>query len=84
VLAGLLVFLFMKSPSQGANAILSGTTQGEAVHGRFWKDDRIVPVPLAVAGSEMKELGSRIWDEIVEALKKDVPGFAKHVDAALH
>jgi NAD(P)-dependent dehydrogenase (short-subunit alcohol dehydrogenase family) len=84
VLAGLLVFLFMKSPSQGANAILSGTTQGEAVHGRFWKDDRIMPVPLAVAGSEMKELGSRIWDEIVEALKKDVPGFAKHVDAALH
>ena len=83
VLAGLLVFLFMNSPAQGANAILSGTTQGEAVHGRFWKDDRIMPVPLAVAGSEMKELGSRIWDEIVESLKKDVPGFAEHIEAAL-
>jgi NAD(P)-dependent dehydrogenase (short-subunit alcohol dehydrogenase family) len=84
VLAGLLVFLFMKSPSQGAHAILSGTTQGEAVHGRFWKDDRIMPVPVAVAGSEMKELGSRIWDEIVESLKNDVPIFAKHLDAVLH
>ncbi|KAL1644538.1 hypothetical protein SLS61_008806 [Didymella pomorum] len=84
VLAGLLVFLFMKSPSQGADAILSGTTQGEAVHGRFWKDDRIMPVPVAVAGSEMKELGSRIWDEIVESLKNDVPIFAKHLDAVLH
>ena len=83
VLAALLVFLFMKSPSQGADAILSGTTQGEAVHGRFWKDDRIMPVPLAVAGSEMKELGSRIWDEIAESLKKDVPAFAEHLDAAL-
>lgn len=84
VLAGLLVFLFMKSPSQGANAILSGTTQGEAVHGRFWKDDRIMPVPFAVAGSEMKALGSRIWDEIVESLEKDVPAFAERLDVALH
>jgi NAD(P)-dependent dehydrogenase (short-subunit alcohol dehydrogenase family) len=83
VLAGLLVFLFMKSPSQGANAILSGTTQGEAVHGRFWKDDKIMPVPLAIAGSEMRELGLRIWDEIVESLKKDLPSFARDLDAAL-
>ncbi|KAF3046045.1 hypothetical protein E8E12_010627 [Didymella heteroderae] len=84
VLAALLVFLFMKSPSQGANAILSGTTQGEAVHGRFWKDDRIMPVPVAVAGSEMKELGSRIWGEIIESLEKDVPAFTQRLDVALH
>ncbi|KAF1929360.1 uncharacterized protein M421DRAFT_30464, partial [Didymella exigua CBS 183.55] len=83
VLAAVPVFLFMKSPSQGADAILSATTQGEAVHGRFCKDDRIMPVPRAVAGSEMHELASTIWDEIVESLTQDVPAFAKHLDAAL-
>lgn len=83
VLAAVLVFLFMLSPSQGANTILSGTTQGESVHGRFWKNDRIQPVPLAIAGTEMKELGSRLWEEIVAALKKDVPNFSKLLDAAL-
>jgi len=84
ILAAALVFLFLMSPSQGANTILSGTTQGELVHGRFWKNDKIQPVSLAVAGTEMKELGSRIWDEIVEALKKDVSTFSKALDTALH
>jgi NAD(P)-dependent dehydrogenase (short-subunit alcohol dehydrogenase family) len=82
IVAALLVFLFMKSPSQGADSVLSGTTQGESVHGRFWKDDQIQPVPLAIAGTEMKELGSRIWDEIVGTLKKEVPEFSKALDAA--
>lgn len=83
VLAAVLVFLFMMSPSQGANTILSATTQGESVHGRFWKNDQIQPVPLAVAGTEMRELGLRIWGEIVESLKRDVPTFSKALDAAL-
>ncbi|KAJ4318639.1 hypothetical protein N0V94_004344 [Neodidymelliopsis sp. IMI 364377] len=83
IVAGVVIFLLLKSPSQGADTILSGTTQGEAVHGRFWKDDQIEPVPLAVAGGEMKELGSRVWDEIVESLKKDVPHFSRALDAAL-
>lgn len=83
LVAALLIFIFMKSPSQGADTVLSATTQGESVHGRFWKDDKIMPVPLAIAGIEMKELGSRIWNEIIGALKKDVPTFSKALDAAL-
>lgn len=83
LLAAVLIFIFMKSPSQGADTVLSGTTQGELVHGRFWKDDKVMPIPLAVAGTEMRELGSRIWGEIVDTLKKDVPTFSKALDAAL-
>lgn len=82
ILAAVIIFLIMKSPSQGANLILSGTTQGEAVHGRFWQSDKIQPVPLAVAGTEMTGLGLRVWGEIVETLKKEVPGFSKALDAA--
>ncbi|KAF9698570.1 hypothetical protein EKO04_003846 [Ascochyta lentis] len=83
ILAAVVVFLIMKSPSQGANVVLSGATQGEAVHGRFWQSDQIQPVPVAVRGAEMKELGSRVWDEIVETLKKEVPQFEKSLEAAL-
>lgn len=84
ILAAALIVLFMMSPSQGANTILSGTTQGESVHGRFWKNDKIQPVPLALAGTEMRDLGVRIWAEIVEKLKADVPTFPKALDAALN
>lgn len=83
ILVAVFVFLIIKTPSQGADMVLSATTQGEAVHGRFWQSDKIQPVPLAVAGTEMKELGSRVWEEIVEALKREVPQFEKALDAAL-
>jgi NAD(P)-dependent dehydrogenase (short-subunit alcohol dehydrogenase family) len=83
ILAAAFLFLFIRSPSQGANMILSGTTQGESVHGRFWQHDKIQPVPLAVAGNEMKELALRIWGEIVDALERDVPGFSQSLQAAL-
>ncbi|KZM18747.1 uncharacterized protein EKO05_0006654 [Ascochyta rabiei] len=83
VLAAAIVFLIMKSPSQGANLVLSGATQGEAVHGRFWQSDMIKPVPPALRGAAMKELGSRVWHEMVETLKKEVPQFDKWLEAAL-
>jgi NAD(P)-dependent dehydrogenase (short-subunit alcohol dehydrogenase family) len=84
VLAAVFLFLFVRSPSQGANTILSGTTQGESVHGRFWQHDKMQPVPPAVAGPEMKELALNIWGEIVDALERDVPGFADSLGVALN
>ena len=83
VLASVFLFLFVRSPSQGANMILSGTTQGESIHGRFWQHDKIQPVPLSVAGPEMKELASKIWGEIVDALERDVPGLSDRLKSAL-
>lgn len=83
ILAFLFILLFMRTPSQGANIVLSGTTQGERVHGRFWQHDKIQPTPPSLQGTGMKELGERMWNEIVDALEKDVPGVAKAVDAAL-
>ncbi|KAF2131006.1 hypothetical protein P153DRAFT_355796 [Dothidotthia symphoricarpi CBS 119687] len=73
VLFSFFIFLFMRTPSQGANMILSGTTQGESVHGRFWQHDQIQPIAPSVAGSEMKAFGVRVWGEVLAVLKKDVP-----------
>jgi NAD(P)-dependent dehydrogenase (short-subunit alcohol dehydrogenase family) len=83
ILAFFFTFLFMRSAAVAANMVLSGTTQGESVHGRFWRHDSIQPIPPSLAGPEMKELSVRMWYEIVDALEKDVPGVSKAVDAAL-
>ena len=83
ILAFWFIFLFMRSPAQGANMILSGTTQGERVHGRFWQHDAIKPIPISLSGVEMKKLGSRMWSEIVKALEKDVPNTTAAVGLAL-
>jgi NAD(P)-dependent dehydrogenase (short-subunit alcohol dehydrogenase family) len=64
---------FAFSPEVGANTILSGTTQGTQAHGRFWKFDKIMPIAPSIAGNDNKQLASRIWNEITDALRKDVP-----------
>ena len=66
------VLVFMRTPSQGANTILSVLAQGERVHGRFYQHDQIQPVAPSLAGPEMRALGLRIWGEVVEALGRDV------------
>ncbi|KAL6703302.1 hypothetical protein ACN47E_010009 [Coniothyrium glycines] len=82
MLAFLLVFLFMRRPEQGANSIISGTIQGEILHGRFWQHDKIQPVSTSLSGPEMKDLGDQMWHEIVQALEKDVPDIRKALEAA--
>jgi NAD(P)-dependent dehydrogenase (short-subunit alcohol dehydrogenase family) len=73
VVLAIIGFFVLKSPEQGGRVILSGTTQGESVHGRFWQYDIIQPVAPAVAGEENKKIGLRVWNEIVESLSGDVP-----------
>lgn len=83
ILAFLFIFLFMRTSSQGANTILSGTIQGERAHGRFWQHDQFQPTPPSLQGAEMHELRLRIWREIVATLQKDVPSATKAIDVAL-
>ncbi|EUC48519.1 hypothetical protein COCMIDRAFT_87080 [Bipolaris oryzae ATCC 44560] len=80
ILAFPFYFLFMRTPPIGANTVLSGTVQGEKVHGRFWKSDKIQPIPPCLQGPEMNELRMRVWKEIVAALQKDVPNVTRAID----
>jgi NAD(P)-dependent dehydrogenase (short-subunit alcohol dehydrogenase family) len=85
VLAFFFTFLFMRTPDQGANMIISGTTQGESVHGRFWQHDQIQPIPLSLGGDSGKQLGDRMFDEILCALAKDGQDVEKLLaDAQVH
>ncbi|KAF2655518.1 short-chain dehydrogenase/reductase family protein-like protein [Lophiostoma macrostomum CBS 122681] len=75
--------LVQRSPEEGSRIILSGTTQGERIHGRFWKNDRLMPIGPSVAGEENKKIGQRVWEEIVETLSKDVPVFKEALEQTL-
>jgi len=81
--AFLFIALFMRSPAQGANLILSGTTQREMVHGRFWQHDQIQPIPPSLKGDEMKELGDRVFGEILGALGESGQDTKQVLDDAL-
>lgn len=83
LLAWLFILLFMRTPSQGANTILSALALGERVHGRFYQHDQIQPVAPSLAGSEMRTLAMRIWVEVVEALGRDVPELDVALGAAV-
>ena len=73
IVAFLFIFLFMRNPVQGARTVLSGTIQGETVHGRFWQHDQIQPLPPSLKGESMKELEKTMFSEILGALERDLP-----------
>ncbi|KAF2873059.1 short-chain dehydrogenase/reductase family protein-like protein [Massariosphaeria phaeospora] len=81
IVFALVSFSIMRSPSQAANTILSGTTQGEQLHGRFWQHDEIQPISPSVAGEENIKFGLRVWNEIVETLIEGVPVVTKTQDS---
>jgi NAD(P)-dependent dehydrogenase (short-subunit alcohol dehydrogenase family) len=83
ILAFFFIYLFMRTPAQGANTILSGTTQGEMVHGRFWQHDKIQPIPPSLKGDELKDLGRRIFEEILMALRSSGQDVQKVLTDAL-
>lgn len=79
--AFILGYLFFHTPTVGANSILSGTTQGEALHGRFWKYDNIMPVAPTLKGEENKQLRQRVCEEMLRALEKDGVRIEEALDA---
>jgi NAD(P)-dependent dehydrogenase (short-subunit alcohol dehydrogenase family) len=64
--------MLFRTADQGANTYVSGATQNRELHGRFWTNDVIQP-SKNVEGEENQKLELRVWNEIVEALAKDVP-----------
>lgn len=67
----ILGLFFFHTPEIGANSLVSGASQGEMLHGRFWKYDTVMPVAPTLSGEENKRVGQRVWAEMLEALKKD-------------
>lgn len=73
IVLAIVSFIMMRTPEQGSRSIISGTTQGEQLHGRFWQHDEIRPVGKNIAGEENKKLAARVYHEIIEVISEDVP-----------
>ncbi|KAK3675036.1 hypothetical protein LTR78_004969 [Recurvomyces mirabilis] len=62
-----------RSGEEGARSYVSGLFLSQEGQGAFWQHDRIrEPMPL-LQGEEGAKHQEQVWEEIVEALKKDVP-----------
>lgn len=82
LVAFLFIFIFMRTPSQGANTLISGTTQGESAHGRFWRHDQIQPIPPSLQGEWGREFGRRVFEEILQALEEGGQDSGKLLEGA--
>lgn len=71
--------LFTRTPDVGARSIVSGVLLGEKAHGRFWQHDEIKPPGRNLVGEENEMLAEKVWENILEALGKDVAGIRELV-----
>jgi NAD(P)-dependent dehydrogenase (short-subunit alcohol dehydrogenase family) len=65
--------MFFRTADQGANTYISGASQNQELHGRFWASDVIENDAQSLVGEENQKLMLRVWDEIMEELGKHVP-----------
>ena len=65
--------LFLRTAEEGSRIFISGTAQGEHAHGGFWQNDVVrEPAPL-LQGEQGRKLCEKVYAEIIEALRDDVP-----------
>lgn len=69
----LLLRLFFRSAEEGSRAYVSAALLGKEGHGRFWQHDEFPPTSPALEGEEGRKLEERVWHEVVDALRRDVP-----------
>ncbi|KAH8810722.1 hypothetical protein F5884DRAFT_726496 [Xylogone sp. PMI_703] len=68
-----------KKAEVGARSIVSALLLDKDAHGRFWKNDTLRELKGPLAGEKKDQLQSRVWQEIVEALEKDVPSVKEYL-----
>ncbi|ORY06222.1 short-chain dehydrogenase/reductase family protein-like protein [Clohesyomyces aquaticus] len=64
--------LFANSAEAGSRMIVSGTAAGEKAHGGFWQHDQVKPEAPTLVGEKNKEIGERVWKEIIGILADKV------------
>lgn len=65
--------LFLRTSEEGSRTFISGADLEQKGHGVFWQNDIIRDPPELLVGETGEQLRARVWNEIVEALSKDVP-----------
>ncbi|KAK8247388.1 hypothetical protein HDK90DRAFT_507055 [Phyllosticta capitalensis] len=73
IVRGLFFALFARSTEQGARSLVSGVTLGKEANGQFWQHDKFQEVSPYLLGEKGDAFKQRVWAEILDSLRKDVP-----------
>ncbi|GAD91498.1 short-chain dehydrogenase, putative [Paecilomyces variotii No. 5] len=66
--------LVLRTAEEGSRTLVSGAALGPEAHGMFWYDDELHQASAPIlAGPEGEDFRRKIWGEVIEALKMDVP-----------
>ncbi|KAK4039828.1 hypothetical protein C8A01DRAFT_46788 [Parachaetomium inaequale] len=68
----LLNALIMRTPEYAARSVVSGALLEPQASGKLWYDDELHEVPN-LAGEDGQKLAEKIWAEVTDALRRDVP-----------
>ncbi|KAI4641219.1 hypothetical protein J4E93_008098 [Alternaria ventricosa] len=71
--------LAFRTADLGANIYITGASQNQEQHGRFYATDKIEPDAPSIVGEENEKLAVRVLNEIVEELAKHVPEVKDHL-----
>ncbi|KIX06663.1 uncharacterized protein Z518_04639 [Rhinocladiella mackenziei CBS 650.93] len=73
IFVGLYQLILARSAEEGSRTLVSGVTLGKEAHGKFWSHDVFFRKGELITNAEGKALQNKVWDEIMEVLRKQVP-----------
>lgn len=73
VLAFVYLRLLARTAEQGSRSLVSACMVGEEGHGRLWAHDTFQALSPVVTSDEGQEMQRRVWNEVIEALKGQIP-----------
>ncbi|KAF1991457.1 NAD(P)-binding protein [Aulographum hederae CBS 113979] len=73
VVKAIIYGVFAKTTEVGARSYVKGLLVGEEGHGGFFMGEGVMEDTPLLQGEEGEELRKRVWHEILDALRKEVP-----------
>ncbi|KAL2137286.1 hypothetical protein VTI74DRAFT_5017 [Chaetomium olivicolor] len=72
VVKALVNTLIMRTPEYAARSVVSGASLGREASGKLWYDDDLHEL-TSLAGEDGQKLADKIWAEVTDALRREVP-----------
>ncbi|KAL2046859.1 hypothetical protein N7G274_000877 [Stereocaulon virgatum] len=66
--------IFGRTTEEGSRTLVSACSHGEEAQGGYWKDDELRRPGEMVTSKEGRRAGEQVWREVVDVLRKEVPG----------
>ncbi|KAH7130558.1 NAD(P)-binding protein [Dendryphion nanum] len=68
-----------RAPEPGSRCLVDGIGRGKESHGQYLSESKIKPTGKFIRSEEGKEVGGRLWDELVVKLENIQPGISTNI-----